>query len=142
MPGGVEATDPAPSMSTVSVCRRRLNRVVTTAGADAVRVQVSPEHAEPKPSNVDDAPAVAVSITSRPAVNLEAHVPGQSMPGGRETMRPDPVPAGTTSMMTSAGGAPAGPAVPPTGSGARPQARTANTNAILQLGTVRYNRAL
>src|SRR5438067_1180924 len=138
MPGGVEVTEPTPSMSTLSVGRCRRNWAVTTTGADAVRVQVvSPEHAEPKPSNVDDASAVGISKTLLPGTKLDAHIPGQSMPEGTETIRPSPVPPRTTSMVPCAGGTPAGAgAVAWTGSGARPQASTANTNAIRQPRTV------
>jgi hypothetical protein len=90
-----------------------------------------------------------------PSVKLDEHVPGQSTPEGTETIRPSPVPARTTSMVTcgpegggivgagpgEAGGASAGgPAVPWTGSGARPQASTANANAMRQVRGVMSRR--
>jgi hypothetical protein len=77
----------------------RLEKVAATslAALKFVNEQVWPVHAPLKPTNRDDDPGVAVSVTMLPESNLAKQVPVlQLMPAGIEVTVPEPAPASVT----------------------------------------------
>src|SRR5437764_7747226 len=71
-------------------------------GAMAVKPQLNPWHPTPYPSKFDPALASLLRVTGVPGATIIAQVPGQSIPEGEETTRPDPAPTRTTETLTEA----------------------------------------
>ena len=62
-------------------------------------VEAVPEQAPPQPVNAEPGAALAVSVTTVPAVNDAEHVDPQEMPAGDELTVPEPVPLRLTSTV-------------------------------------------
>jgi hypothetical protein len=96
MPAGLDVTppEPEPAVDTLSWCVMRTNVAVTLLAVLISTVQLPvPEHAPDHPANVLPALGAAVSDTTAPALNADAHVPGQLIEPGADVTAPLPLPA-------------------------------------------------